>query len=101
MSLRHTLMSLLSTAQDVDIYDPTSIDWRTFSWSGGYYTHSLSENEILKPYLISYAYYETVAYEEIILLLNGVEDIWAVVPGTEIRIPKLGDLRNFLINNKK
>jgi len=101
MSLRHTLMSLLTTTQDIDIYDPTSINWKTFSWSRGYYTHSLTEIEILKPYLISYSYYETVAYEEIILLLNGIQDIWAVVPGTEIRIPKLDDLRNFLIKNKK
>jgi len=101
MSLRHTLMSLLTTTQDIDIYDPTSINWKTFTWASGYYTHSLTEIEILKPYLISYSYYETVAYEEIILLLNGIQDIWAVVPGTEIRIPKLDDLRNFLIKNKK
>ena len=101
MALRQKLMNILATVQDIDIYDSTTIQWNTFDWGRGYYLHKLTSNEILRPYLVSYSYYGTIDYEEILLLLNNIEDIWAVVPGTEIRIPKLDDIRSFLIKNKK
>ena len=84
-----------------DIYDPTSIKWNEFAWNNGYFSHKLSSNEILKPYLLSFQYYGTVEYEYLILELNKITDIWAVVPGTEIRIPKLTDIKAFLLKNKK
>jgi hypothetical protein len=94
-------MTKLATVQDIDIYDPSSLDWSTFAWDNGYHMHKLSEQEILRPYLVSYTYFGTVGYEEILLLLNSIDDVWTLVPGAEIRIPKLADIRTFIIKNKK
>ena len=105
MTIRYKLMDKLEESSenihDVNIFDPTSVDWNTFKYTSGYYPHKITSFEIMKPYLISYAYYGTVNYEDAILLVNKIENIWDVVPGTEIRVPKLQDIRTFVLENKK
>ena len=54
----------------------------------------------MKPYYISYAYYGTTKYTDIILLLNNIMDIFETVPETILYIPKLEDLKKFIANNK-
>ena len=90
------IFSIITTDPET-IYDPTSVDFSTFEWTNGYYTHKISKIEIEKPYLISLQYYGTVDYEDIILWINNIPDIFLVVPETELRIPKLVDLKNFIL----
>lgn len=86
---------------NVEIKDTTSFNWNTYPWEDGWYAHKISSNEIIKPYLIPYAYYGDVRYEHVILELNNIDNIWDVVAGTEIRIPKLDELRRFITENKQ
>jgi hypothetical protein len=91
-------MTILDNSNNVKLYDPTSINWNEFSWSNGYYKHQISQPELVKPYLIAFAYYGDVEYEDVILLLNKIEYAWDIVPETEIRIPKKEDLDKFILD---
>ena len=84
-----------------DVYDPTSIDWNSFEWTNGFYPHKITTHEKNKPYLISYAYYGTDKYWDLILLVNKIQDIWEVVVGEEIRVPKMKDITSFILKYKK
>lgn len=83
------------------IYDPRSIDWNTFTFPSGYYKHIVAQHEILKPYLISYRYYKTVIYEDFLLLVNNVSRPFSLREGIELKIPKLEDIKSFILANKK
>ena len=79
------------------IYDPTSVDFSQFQWTNGYIKHYITPLEISKPYLISYSYYGAIDYEDIILLVNNIANIFDVVPGMEIKIPNATDIKNFIL----
>ena len=99
--MREKVQSILDTTDNIIIRDPISVDWSTFKWSNGYYSHKISKIETQKPFLISAAYYGTVEYEDIILLLNNVSDPFEVIPESELKIPKLQDIKAFILLNKK
>jgi len=99
--MREKLYSDLLTDEHIIIKDSTTVDWRTFRWDNGYFVHHITVNEIFKPYLISYAYYGTIEYEDLILLLNNIQDPFEVVPEQTIYIPKLEDLKSFILANRK
>lgn len=99
--MRYNIQSIMTQIDGVTIYDPTSIRWTEFEFTNGYYEHEINTHEILKPYLISYHYYGTVDYEDIILLINNIENIFEVPVGSAIKIPKIDDLKNFILKNKK
>jgi len=99
--MRYKLMTVLDNTTINTIYDPTSMDWTKFKWEQGYYKHYVSEFDIIKPYNISYAYYNNVDYEDIILLLNGIDNPWDLFPGAEIKVPKKEELDTFIVDNLK
>lgn len=99
--MRHKIMNVLQDQDNKKLYDPTSINWNNFDWASGYYKHQINSVEVRKPYLIAYAYYQDVEYEDVILLLNGIEYAWDIVPETEIKIPKKDDLDKFILENLK
>jgi hypothetical protein len=99
--MRYTVESILSTADNLTIYDPTSIDWTKFDWSNGFYKYTLSKFDILKPYYVSYKFYGSVDYEDIILLLNGIADPFELQPGIEINVPKKEDIDSFILKYRK
>ena len=101
MKLLHSLMNILDETTEDIIYDPTTLDISKFEFSSGYFKHKLSQREKEKPYMISYVYYGTIVYEHIILLINGVKNIWDLPVETELKIPKLEDLKLFIKNNRK
>lgn len=99
--MRYNLYSVFQEQDGVKLFNPSSLDLSTFNWTNGYYQHVLSKSDILKPYLISYSYYGTVEYEDIILLLNNIEDIFAIPPGTKIYVPTLENLQSFILLNRQ
>lgn len=99
--MREQLQTIFHNENGVTLYNPLSINWNTFKWDQGYYPHIINTIEIYKPYLISQMYYGTIAYEEHILLLNNIEDIFEIKPGIEIKIPKIDELKKFIFQNKK
>jgi len=101
MDIRYTMMDILDDTTDNVLYDPTTLDVSSFNFSNGYYKHVLSQKEKEKPYMLSYAYYGTIAFEHLILLINGIKDIWEIPVGTKIKIPKLGDLKTWIKENRK
>ncbi len=94
------IYKIINTEPEI-VYDPMSVNFSTFKWTNGYYNHRLTQREIEKPYLISLAYYGTVEYEDIILLVNNIPDIFDTPVGVQIKIPKLDDLKQFLLDNTK
>jgi len=99
--MREKVQTILYTSPDGDVIrDSTSIDWRKFEWTNGYYIHKVTKKEMQKPYLIAAAYYGDLEYEDIILLLNNVEDPFEMVPESEIYIPKLEDVKKFILANR-
>lgn len=99
--MRENLYSTIQTEEGVYIYDPMSIDWKSFEWTNGYTKHFISREEIAKPYLISLAYYGSIDYEDIILLLNNIANIFDVVVNSEIKIPKIQDIKTFILRYRK
>lgn len=95
--MRNQFQTILSdTVNNLVIRDPLSIDWASFPWDNGYTTHIISSVEIIKPYKISLAYYSSVDYEDVILLLNKIENIFDVSPEKEIWIPDFTELKKWL-----
>lgn len=101
MDLRYSLMDIMDEDDNYTIYDPTTLDISSFNFSSGYYMHTVTQLDRIKPYLISYTYYKTVAYESLILLLNNVDDIFDLPIGTKLKIPKLDDIKTFIKDNRK
>lgn len=98
--MREQLQQILDESNGRIMRDSTSIDWSSFRWNNGFFTHKITKTEIMKPYYISYAYYGTTKYTDIILLLNNIMDIFEVVPETILYIPKIEDLKKFIADNK-
>jgi len=94
--MRELVYDILQEDSDMTIYDSRSVDWNLFTYNSGFDLYKITKDDIYKSYLISVKYYDTIDYDDIILLLNNIEDIFEVVPGTEIKIPKLVDLKNFI-----
>ena len=101
MDIRYSLQNTIEENDDYTIYDLTTLDMSKFKFTNGYYTHTLTQQERIKPYMISYVYYGSVTYENLILLINNISDIWELPVGTKIRVPKLDDLKKFLKDNRK
>ena len=50
-------------------------------------THTVREDEVGRPDLISLEYYNTDSKTDIILKWNGISDPFALIPGEELEIP--------------
>jgi hypothetical protein len=99
--MREKVQLVLDDTDGNVIRDSTSVLWKEFKWTNGYFKHKISKVEIERPYLISQAYYGTVDYWDIILLLNNVEDIFEIIPLSELYIPKLEDIKQFVLDNRQ
>lgn len=99
--MRENLYTQFETEDGVLIFDSTSVDWSKFEWTNGYIKHFISTEEIAKPYLISYYYYGSIIYEDIILLINNIANIFDVVPDSEIKIPTVADIKTFILKYRK
>ena len=98
--MRYFILEKITTENGIDIFDPTSVNWSKFPFDNNFKVHVLKASDILKPYMISFVYFDTVDYEDIILLINGIENVFDLLPGTEIKIPMIEDLENFILENK-
>ena len=94
-----TIYEKLQDDSEYTIIDSRSVNWSAFTFTNGFKRHYISDVEILKPYLISSLYYSTVDYEDEILLINGISDIFEVKVGSELKIPDLNDLKQFILDN--
>ena len=94
--MKEKLYSILETNNGVDIFDSQTVDWSKFDYTNGWTIHNVSKDELLRFYLISASYYGTVEYEDVLLLLNNIVDPFEMVIGSEIKIPKIEDLKNFI-----
>lgn len=99
--MRYELLEKNKTENGIDIFKPASIPWTEFEFSTGYRKHIITRNEIIKFYLVSFKYFSTVDYEDLLLLINNISDIFTILPGTEIKIPYLDDINNFILKYKK
>lgn len=78
-------------------YDIFSINWADFKWKRGFTEHIVTKTEALKPYLISFRFYNTYDYDDIIFILNKLPDIDLLRPGMIIYIPRLQDIKDFIL----
>jgi len=98
--MREQIYSIMESDPET-IFDPMSVDFSTFEFTQGYYNHRLTQKEIEKSYILSYQYYGDINYEDIILLVNNIPDIFEVPVGVEIKIPKINDINAFILKNTK
>ena len=76
-------------------YSIPSRPWGQYPWSR-YSVHTLTEEEVLKPYLITYNAYGDLEAWDIILLINGIGNTLDLEAGTKIRLPDLDHLLEWL-----
>jgi len=58
--------------------------------------HQVTESDVMRPDLISYAVYGTVDYWWIILFVNDIDDpLTEIVAGDVLTIPNIADIYNF------
>lgn len=81
---------------DFDINNPISVDWSKFMWTKEITKHMLTEEEIYRFYLVPEFYYDNTGYEDILLILNNITNIFDLLPGTYINIPSKDNIDNFL-----
>lgn len=94
--MRNNFQTKLDESNDMIIRDPLSIDWLSFPWANGYTLYRLTSTDIVKPYFISLNNYGSTDYEDILLLLNNIEDIFECVPERQIKIPEITELKTWL-----
>ena len=68
--MRDKVQSILDETDGNIIRDSTSVNWKKFIWTNGYFKHKISKVEIERPYLISNVYYGSPDYWDIILLVK-------------------------------
>ena len=98
--MRENIYKKFQTSDGTWIYDPNSVDFSKFKWDNGYIKHYITTAEIAKPYLISFYYFGSIDYEDIILLVNNIANIFDVAPGMEIKIPDVRDVKKFILLNR-
>jgi len=98
--MKEKVYKILETSDDVDIFDSQTVDWSKFEFTNGYTKHNVTTTEILRFYLVSSAYYGNVDYEDILLLINNITDPFEMAAGSEIKIPKIQDLKTFIYQNR-
>ena len=106
MSLRYDLMDVIETdipeeLETITIHDTLSIDWGDFNFKGNETNQTLAKNEVERPDNLSYSFYNTVIYQDLIFLVNNIGDILETPTKTVIKIPKLEDLKQFVFDNRK
>jgi|SRR5271157_2122679 len=104
--LRYKLMETINhdIPDDIamfSIQDPLSIDWLSFQFTGNEQKYSLTQNDIDRPDLLSYTFYGTCDYQDIIFLINNIGNLFDLIPKTIILIPDIKDLKNFMLQNRK
>lgn len=99
--MRYKILKKITSKNGINIYNPTSVKWNEFEFTNGYKKHVVSKNEILKPYMISYQYYDTVEYDDLLLSINGIDNIFDFEPGIEIKIPYIEDIEAFILKYKQ
>lgn len=98
--MREQIQKTLTVEDNITITDPTSIDWSSFTFPSGYNEHTLDKSDIYTPYNLSFIWYGTTIYEDIILLLNEVDDVFSLSVGKKLRIPILTDLEEWVLEQK-
>jgi hypothetical protein len=99
--MREVMQKTLTTEDTIKVTDPTSVDWNSFTYPNGYNEHTITKKDVYTPYNISNVWYKTTIYEDLILLLNGVDDIFSLSAGQKLRIPILEDLEEFILEQKE
>jgi hypothetical protein len=86
---------------DIDVYDVLSVDWSSFVFDGDEISYTLKQEDIERPDMLSYKLYGSVAYQNILFVLNNIGDILNLVQETVIIVPKIESLKKFLYDNRK
>ena len=94
--IAYTLLETLPEYSNLNIYDTFSTNWSEFTFPNGYFNYKIKTEETQKPYLIMYRNFGTMSYWDVLLLINGVVDILDLKAGDIIKIPKQGDIENFV-----
>ena len=92
----YTVEETLAAYDNMKIYDIFSISWADFTFPNGYTNHAITADETQKPYLIIYREFGTTDYWDVLLLINGVDDILNLQAGDILKIPKQGDIETFI-----
>lgn len=87
----------LIESNDMAIYR-NNIPWQSFPFEKGYRIHYVTEGDKLRPWNISFKWYNVTTYDDIIFLINNVQDPWEIPDGYRLRIPDKVELDTWLSN---
>jgi len=99
MNYRYAAYQIIDTLVDhsnIILYDVFSTKWSDFTFPNGYTNYTIKKDETQKPYLIRYRNYKTMDYWDVLLLINGITDVFDLKAGDIIKLPKEGDIENFI-----
>jgi hypothetical protein len=104
--LKYELMEKVETdipdaLENITIHDPLTVDWGDFKFTGKEQNKVLTKFEIERPDMLSYDFYLTVVYQDIIFLVNNLGDIFETPVKTIMKMPRVEDLKQFIFENRK
>lgn len=90
--------SLQSATDNVPIerYDILNVRWQDFPFQNGYQNHTITKQETMRPWLISFKYYNSAFYEDVLFLINGVRDPLNLVVGQNLKVPPVSEIEAFV-----
>ena len=88
-------------SNDIAVYDILGIDWSKFQFGTTYIIHSITKNDVEKPWLITNKYFSDYKYEDLIFWINNISNPLDLYVGQKLRIPTLQDIQNFILSINK
>lgn len=91
MTSRSSLYTLITNLSERDLI---SLDFKTFAPLDSILSMTVEDMFIGRPDLISYSVYGTVDYWWLLMMVNGIEDIWNdLVPGLVLAVLSPRDMK--------
>lgn len=96
MGSRYEAYTFLEQSEDVDIYDPFSVNWSTFEFPAGTVRESFLAEDLEHPDNVGIRNGVPSIYWDVLLLINGIEDPFEIQVGQAVLVPPLDSIVDFI-----
>ncbi len=98
--MRYDFLKQIGGSEGVEIHNLTDTNWTEFKFYNGFIPHTVTDEEIIRPDLISHEHFNTSYYLDIILLINNIKNPFELKIGMMLKIPKYIDIKTFISEYK-
>lgn len=99
--MRQALLTKDVIDNEIQFFDLASIDWTKFEFKKGFKPYYLTQADVDRGWLVSYAFFGTTDYEDILWLINGIVNPFELKAGQLLKIPELIDIGDFIYDNSQ